>query len=115
MKCYRIEKSIIITMLSIVISTAQRLLSFSDNDGWHYVSVDKAAKVAGYEERTLFKMPTGEYEGYCYYIPNTLLRENEEKGTIRVSLSDDFVVALLNRNAEKGRRTQGGNESREVH
>lgn len=73
----------------------------SDNDGWHYVSVDKVAKVAGYEERTLFKMPAGEYEGYCYYIPNTLLRENEEKGTIRVSLPDDFVVALLNRNAEK--------------
>lgn len=71
------------------------------NDEWHYVSVDKTAKVAEYEERTLFKMPAGEYEGYCYYIPNTLLRENEEKGTIRVSLPDDFVVALLNRNAEK--------------
>ena len=73
----------------------------SGNDGWHYVSVDKAAKVAEYEERTLFKMPAGEYQDYCYYIPNTLLRENEEKGTVRVSLPNDFVVSLLNRNAEK--------------
>jgi putative DNA primase/helicase len=46
-------------------------------------------------------MPKGEFEQYCYYIPNSLLRENEEKGTIRVSIPQTFTVNLLNRNAEK--------------
>lgn len=72
----------------------------SGGDGWHYVSVDKAAIIAEYEERTLFKMPKGDYEGYCYYIPNSLLKENDEKGTVRVSLPENFVVSLLNKQAE---------------
>lgn len=70
------------------------------DNGWRYVSVDEHAKIAEYEERTLFKMPQGEYEGYCYYIPNKLLKANEEKGTIRVSLPDGFIVTAINRNME---------------
>lgn len=74
----------------------------SDNDnGWRYVSVDKSAVIAEYDDSTLFRMPKGDYEQYCYYIPQSLLRENEEKGTIRVSLPQSFTVNLLNRNAEK--------------
>ena len=72
----------------------------SDN-GWRYVSVDKSAVIAKYDDSTLFRMPKGEYEQYCYYIPNSLLRENEEKGTIRVGIPQTFNVNLLNRNAEK--------------
>ncbi len=72
-----------------------------DESGWRYVSVDEHAKIAEYEERTLFKMPQGDYSGYCYYIPNSLLKENEEKGTVRVSLPKGFVVSVLNRQAEK--------------
>lgn len=71
-----------------------------DNDGWRYVSVDEKAKIAEYGERTMFRMPQGEYSGYCYYIPNKLLRPNEEKGTIRVSLPENFVVTLHNKQAE---------------
>ena len=71
-----------------------------DNDGWRYVSVDKKAKIAEYGERTMFRMPQGEYSGYCYYIPNSLLRANEEKGTIRVSLPKNFVITLHNKQAE---------------
>lgn len=71
-----------------------------DNDGWRYVSVDEKAKIAEYGERTMFRMPQGEYDGYCYYIPNKLLRANEEKGTIRVSLPENFVVTLHNKQAE---------------
>lgn len=71
-----------------------------DNDGWRYVSVDEKAKIAEYGERTMFRMPQGEYSGYCYYIPNKLLRANEEKGTIRVSLPENFVVTLHNKQAE---------------
>lgn len=70
------------------------------SDGWRYVSVDEKAKIAEYGERTMFRMPQGEYDGYCYYIPNKLLRANEEKGTIRVSLPENFVVTLHNKQAE---------------
>lgn len=49
----------------------------------------------------MFRMPNGEYDGYCYYIPNSLLKSNEEKGTIRVSLPNGFVVNVINRQAEK--------------
>jgi N12 class adenine-specific DNA methylase len=71
-----------------------------NNDGWRYVSVDEKAKIAEYGERTMFRMPQGEYDGYCYYIPNKLLRANEEKGTIRVSLPENFVVTLHNKQTE---------------
>ena len=79
---------------------AEEPISGNDN-GWRYVSVDKTAVIVQYDERTLFRMPNGEYEGYCYYIPNGLLRENEEKGTFRVSIPENFTVNLLNRNAQK--------------
>lgn len=72
----------------------------SGNDGWRYVSVDEKAKIAEYDERTMFRMPQGEYEGYCYYIPNGLLKPNEEKGTIRVSLPENFIIAIYNKQAE---------------
>lgn len=71
-------------------------------DGWHYVSVSENAKIAEYEGRTLFKMPRGEYEGFVYYIPNGLTRANEEKGTIRLSLPDDFIVAVKNKDGDTG-------------
>ncbi|MCM1438733.1 MAG: DUF3849 domain-containing protein [Roseburia sp.] len=63
-----------------------------ENSTWHYVTLDKAAKVAEYEKSTLFKMPKGEFEGYTYYIPNGFVHEDEEKGTIRIGLPEDFVV-----------------------
>ena len=80
--------------------TEQAAASAPPDDGWRYVSVDEHAKIAEYEERTLFKMPQGEYAGYCYFIPNGLLKENEEKGTIRVSLPENFVVTAINKQAE---------------
>ncbi len=82
--------------------TAQQTESTKrENNGWRYVSVDESAKLVEYNERTLFRMPNGEYDGYCYYIPNSLLKANEEKGTIRISLPDGFVVTAINRQAEK--------------
>lgn len=71
-----------------------------DNDGWKYVSINAGAKIVEYEKATLFRMPKGEYEDYCFYIPNELLRENQEKGTYRVSLPEDFTVHLKNNRAE---------------
>jgi N12 class adenine-specific DNA methylase/primase-polymerase (primpol)-like protein len=63
-----------------------------ENSSWHYVSVDKSARVAQYDNSSLFKMPKGELEGYTYYIPNGFIKENEEKGTIRIGLPEEFVV-----------------------
>lgn len=63
-----------------------------ENSTWHYVTVDKSAKVAQYDNSSLFKMPKGEFTGYTYYIPNGFLTENEEKGTIRIGMPEDFVV-----------------------
>lgn len=71
-----------------------------DNDGWKYVSIDASAKIVEYEKSTLFRMPKGEYEDYCFYMPNELLRENKEKGTYRVSIPEDFTVHLKNNRAE---------------
>lgn len=68
-------------------------------NGWQYLSVDKTAVIAEYDGRTLLRMPNGQYAGYCYYLPNGLLRENAEKGTYRVSLPEGFTVTLNNRNA----------------
>ena len=71
------------------------------DNNWEYVSVDKTAVIAEYDDKTLFRMPNGRFEGYCYYLPNGLLRENKEKGTYRAALPKDFTVILNNRSAEK--------------
>ena len=52
---------------------------------WNYVSVPEKSKIAEYEESTLFRMPDGEYQDFCYYIPNKCVKENAEKGTLRLS------------------------------
>lgn len=71
------------------------------SDGWRYVSVDKNAQIHKYDERTMFRMPQGEYDGACYYIPNALVKPNEEKGTITLSLPENFVVSVHNNQAER--------------
>lgn len=68
---------------------------------WNYVSVPEKSKIAEYEESTLFRMPDGEYQDFCYYIPNKCVKENEEKGTIRLSLHNDFTVRLANNKGEE--------------
>ena len=72
-----------------------------ENKNWRYVSVSKKAILREKEDSTLFKMPNGTFNGYSYYIPNNLLKQNEEKGTVRVALPDGFVVKAKNNRAEK--------------
>ena len=73
-----------------------------DEGGWKYVSVPESAKISEYGDSTLFRMPTsGDYNGYAYFIPNKLLKANEEKGTIRISLPDGFIVKAKNNRADK--------------
>ncbi|MBE7083782.1 MAG: DUF3849 domain-containing protein [Clostridiales bacterium] len=82
----------------------QPLKTENDNkekSNFRYVSVSADAKLREKDNSTLFKMPNGEFNGYSYFIPNNLLQENKEKGTIRISLPEGFVVKAKNNRAEK--------------
>ena len=68
---------------------------------WNYVSIPEKAKIAAYEDSTLFKMPDGEYGDYTYYLPNKCVKENAEKSTIRLSLHNDYKVRLTNNKGEE--------------
>ena len=46
-------------------------------------------------------MPDGEYQDYTYYVPNKCVKENAEKGTIRLSLHNDYTVRLSDNSGEE--------------
>ena len=74
----------------------------SNNEGWNKIEINENAKVAEYGERTLFKMPKGEYEGFFYYIPNKLIDYYAETNTPRLNLPDDFIITVSdNKSGEK--------------
>jgi len=68
---------------------------------WQYVSVSKEAILREKNDSVLFKMPKGQYEGYSYYIPNSLITENENKETVVLKLPENFVIKAKNNRAEK--------------
>ena len=68
---------------------------------WNYVSVPEKAKIASFDDSTLFRMPDGKYQDYTYYIPNKCVKDNAEKGTIRLSLHNDFTVRLSDNSGEE--------------
>ena len=68
---------------------------------WNYVSVPEKAKIATFEDSTLFRMPDGKYQDYTYYVPNNCVKENTEKGTIRLSLHNDYTVRLSDNSGEE--------------
>ena len=68
---------------------------------WNYVSVPEKARIASFEDSTLFRMPDGKYQDYTYYIPNKCVKENAEKGTIRLSLHNDYTVRLSDNSGEE--------------
>lgn len=68
---------------------------------WNYVSVPEKARIASFDESTLFRMPDGEYQDYTYYVPNKCVKENAEKGTIRLSLHNDYTVRLSDNSGEE--------------
>ena len=71
-----------------------------DDSSWRYVSVDKAAFITEYENSDMFRMPEGSFGGYVYFMPHGLIKSNEEKGTIRFSFPEGFIVTLNNNNAK---------------
>ena len=68
---------------------------------WNYVSVPEKARIASFDDSTLFRMPDGKYQDYTYYVPNKCVKENAEKGTIRLSLHNDYTVRLSDNNGEE--------------
>lgn len=68
---------------------------------WNHVSVPEKARIATFEDSTLFRMPDGEYGDYTYYLPNKCVKDSEENGTIRLSLHNDYKVRLTNNKGEK--------------
>ena len=68
---------------------------------WNYVSVPEKARVASFDDSTLFRMPDGKYQGYTYYIPNKCVKDNAGKGTIRLSLHNDYTVRLSDNSGEE--------------
>ena len=68
---------------------------------WNYVSVPEKARIASFDDSTLFRMPDGEYGDYTYYLPNKCVKDSEENGTIRLSLHNDYKVRLTNNKGEE--------------
>ena len=68
---------------------------------WNYVSVPEKARIASFEDSTLFRMPDGKYQDYTYYVPNKCVKENAEKGTIRLNLHNDYTVRLSDNSGEE--------------
>ena len=68
---------------------------------WNHVSVPEKARIASFDESTLFRMPDGEYGDYTYYLPNKCVKDSEENGTIRLSLHNDYKVRLTNNKGEE--------------
>ena len=68
---------------------------------WNHVSVPEKARIATFDDSTLFRMPDGEYGDYTYYLPNKCVKDNEENGTIRLSLHNDYKVRLTNNKGEE--------------
>lgn len=71
------------------------------SEAWNYVSVPEKAKIAAFNNTTLFKMPDGAYQNYTYYIPKKCVKENAENGTIRLSIHNDYTVRLTNNAGEE--------------
>ena len=68
---------------------------------WNHVSVPEKARIASFDESTLFRMPDGEYGDYTYYLPNKCVKDSKENGTIRLSLHNDYKVRLTNNKGEE--------------
>lgn len=65
------------------------------NKNWTSLLIPNKAVVAEYPDSSLIRMPKGDYENYLYYVPNKLIKE-EDENTIKLLLPNDFKVTLRN-------------------
>jgi len=75
------------------------ILKNENSTTWLSAALDKAAVIAKYENRSLIKMPSGDYGDYVYYIPNEFLKEKD--GSLTIGIPNNFVVNLVNNRAGK--------------
>lgn len=68
---------------------------YKTNKNWTSLFIPNQAIVVENENSTLLRMPKGDYENYLYYIPNKLIKENEENA-FQLLLPNDFKVTLRN-------------------
>jgi hypothetical protein len=65
---------------------------------WNSIAISDNAMIAAYTNASLFKMPKGDYEGCVYYVPNGMVRHDENGTSLR--LPEDFKANLKNQNGE---------------
>lgn len=61
------------------------------------INIPRDALIKSYESSSLYRAPnTGEYEGYAYYLPNSVVGENvqAEDGSYTAQLPEDFTVTF---------------------
>ena len=75
---------------------AIREAALSDGATCRVIAVDKQAEISDMGDRTLFKMPEGEYEGKSYFIPNEYIKREGRECVLE--LPKDFKIELC----EKG-------------
>lgn len=75
---------------------AIREAALCDGATYRVIAVDKQAEISERDNRTLFKMPKGEYEGKSYSIPSEYI--TREKRECVLKLPKDFGIELC----EKG-------------
>lgn len=75
---------------------AIREAALCDGATYRVIAVDKQAEIAERDNRTLFKMPKGEYEGKSYSIPNKYITREQRECILK--LPKDFEIELC----EKG-------------
>lgn len=69
-------------------------------NGEKFTQLYKSAFITEYENSDMFRMPEGSFGGYVYFMPHGLIKNNEEKGTIRFSFPEGFIITLNNNNAK---------------
>lgn len=82
---------------------AIRECAMADGVTYRVIAVDNQAKVADIAERTLFKMPKGEYEGKNYFISNEYIKR--EKRECVLELPEDFEIELCGNERERNKLT----------
>ena len=78
---------------------AIREAALSDGVTCRVIVVDKQAEISDMGDRTLFKMPKGEYEGKSYFIPNEYIKREGRECVLE--LPKDFKIEPC----EKGEAT----------
>ncbi len=73
-----------------------------DKSNYTSIKVPQEAAIATYEQSTLLRMPNdGEYKGYVYFIPNSLIREDSDsENNLVLSLPEGFEITVKNRETE---------------